>query len=231
MGITAKTEYEQLLQNNYVKLNYSAPREELNSLNGDLFCFLSSLRDNANYLGMYIDRLQEALPVFDITKDTPISKELGVLIMEKLFTKVNPLLHNLATIYVKIDGQQTCCEGISAIPEPIPPTGQAVDTDKDCDDIPTINLSLLARTEKSLSKLMTVCVTVEHGVMNDFVRNQLITSIAQISDNLIDLAQEFKITGQDLRAADHNQSDIIPAPVYPKPMTCDGHCNCNNKKG
>lgn len=95
----------------------------------------------------------------------------------------------------------------------------------------TFNLSLLQRTIKSLTNLSTVCTTISKGVINDFTRARLIMYMAHVSDNLVDLVQEFNITGQDLRDADHDQSDLILNPVYPKPTTCEGHCNCNNKKG
>lgn len=226
-----RTEYNDNVKDNLVKMKYETSRSDLAQLNGGLFMFLMSLQDSADNFSKFAADMRIALPVLGVHEETPISKEVGSMIMEQLFDKLNPVLHDLAAIYVKIDGQQTCCEDISAVPEPIPPTGQPIDTGKDCDYAPTINLSLLARTERSLSSLMTVCATVERGVMNDFIRNQLITSMSQISDNLVDLAQEFNITGQDLRDADHDQSSIIPTPVYLKSTTCEGHCNCNNKKG
>lgn len=104
-----KTEYNDLIKDNLVKMKYETSRSDLADLNGNIFLFLMSLQDSADNFSKFAADMRTALPVLGVHEGTPISKEVGAMIMEQLFNKLNPVLRDLAAIYVKIDGQQTCC--------------------------------------------------------------------------------------------------------------------------
>lgn len=92
------------LTGDFIELAYTKKLEEFIDLKDSIHERLMILRDHLNMFSVYTDKFRDALYTFGIKKNTPISKEIGDLIMKELVNNLEPILLDILAIYVKVDG-------------------------------------------------------------------------------------------------------------------------------
>lgn len=105
MIMNIKTEQNDVIKDNMIEMKYITSRSDLSDLNCGLSLLLDSLGENTMKFDLFVRDFRNALSILGVVSNTPISKEVSSMIIERLFDKLNPILHDLATIYVKLDGE------------------------------------------------------------------------------------------------------------------------------